>query len=201
MDKCSYLKCSLILVAAFACACDESEKKAADSRQASNHGATPDVGVGRPGIEVADLSMIEISDGGDLVQVDAVLQQEPPCTDGLSRINGECVETQCEPASQTCREGNLYVCSDDGDSLEPPMSGGCGDRTCVEGACRPIKHNIMVLFDTSESMNSCVTDANQSYVDCCGGDCPGEWPICETAERPMSRLGYSKRVLQRFAKR
>ncbi|MGC6417653.1 MAG: EB domain-containing protein [Bradymonadia bacterium] len=198
MDKCSYLKCSLILVAAFACACDESEKKAADSRQASNHGATPDVGVGRPGIEVADLSMIEVSDAGDLVQVDAVLQQEPPCPDGLSRINGECVETQCEPASQTCREGNLYVCADDGDSLEPPMSGGCGDRTCVEGACRPIKHNIMVLFDTSESMNSCVTDENQSYVDCCGGDCPGEWPICETAERPLSRLGYSKRVLQRF---
>ena len=97
MDKCSYLKCSLILVAAFACACDESEKNQLilDRRQiTARHQMW---GVGRPGIEVADLSMIEISDAGDLVQVDAVLQQEPPCPDGLSRINGECVETQCEP--------------------------------------------------------------------------------------------------------
>ena len=58
----------------------------------------------------------------------------------------------------------------------------------ARGECRPIKHNVLVLFDTSESMNSCVTEDNQTYTDCCNGDCPGEWPVCEVADRPLSRL-------------
>ncbi|MEE2644601.1 MAG: EB domain-containing protein [Myxococcota bacterium] len=119
-----------------------------------------------------------------------------PCPPGESLVAGACAPVLCEPSAPTCLGGELYQCDPSGTAVMPAL-GGCQDRTCIEGECRPIKHNVMILFDTSESMNSCVNESD-SYVDCCGDVCPEPWPVCETRENPLSRLGHSKMLFQRF---
>ena len=121
-----------------------------------------------------------------------------PCAEGQAFLNGDCIPMICEPSATVCQEGEPYQCDPTGTSILSTPPGSCRGRTCIEGNCRPIKHNVVILFDTSESMNSCVNDPNESYVDCCGGACPEPWPICERAENPLSRLGHSKRLFQRF---
>ena len=120
------------------------------------------------------------------------------CPAGQASIEGQCELVMCEPNAPVCRAGELYTCADDGQSLDRPRQDACFGRTCIEGDCRPIKHNVAVLFDTSVSMNRCVQDSRNSYEECCNGRCPGEWPICETESDPLSRLGYSKRAFQQF---
>ena len=133
-------------------------------------------------------SVTEMDGGNDL----------PECPLGQAMVNGNCESVMCEPNAPVCVGGERYTCASDGQSVEPSTGDRCGGRTCIEGSCRPIKHNVVVLFDTSSSMNTCMQDDNNSYTECCGGTCPGEWPICETANAPLSRLGYSKRVFQQF---
>jgi len=47
-------------------------------------------------------------------------------------------------------------------------------------------------------MNACVEESGRFYGDCCGDECPQPWPMCETSDVPLSRLGHSKAVFQRF---
>ena len=123
---------------------------------------------------------------------------DPVCPEGETLLSGTCVPMVCEPSAGVCQEGQLFQCDPTGTSILSTAPDSCRGRTCIEGACRPIKHNVVILFDTSESMNSCATDERNDYLDCCGGVCPSPWPICETADQPLSRLGYSKAIFQEF---
>lgn len=135
--------------------------------------------------------------GGDPVE-DEVTDEPPACPEGQALVGDVCVDLVCEPNENVCREGELYVCNGSGTEVVPAPSGMCPGRTCIEGECRPIKHNVVLLFDTSSSMNSCVDNSGDSYYDCCGADCPAEWPVCETQDNPLSRLGHSKALFQSF---
>ena len=120
------------------------------------------------------------------------------CPVGQIRVDGECISQVCEPGEVVCQEGDLYRCDENGTRVARSEADTCAGRACIEGECRPIKHNVVILFDTSSSMNTCVDDSGDSYTDCCGNQCPDPWPICETSEAPLSRLGHSKSVFQRF---
>ena len=74
-----------------------------------------------------------------------------------------CVPLVCEPSANVCQGGALYQCNEMGTALRETAVDSCRGRVCIEGECRPIKHNVAILFDTSESMNSCAVDSNSSY--------------------------------------
>ncbi len=119
-----------------------------------------------------------------------------PCPAGEGCMDGECGPVICDPGTLTCEEGMMLQCHTSGTMQIPtPCS---GDKQCIQGACRPILHNVILLFDTSASMNECVDDEDSWYTDCCPGGCPAEWPVCETYENPLSKLGYSKAVYKDF---
>lgn len=129
---------------------------------------------------------------------DALSFQTQACPAGEACSNGLCAKLVCTPGTQTCSEGKMVTCNTSGTSqavLPCPEN-----RQCLAGQCRPILHNVVILFDTSSSMNDCIDQDLQPYYDCCPAGCPEEWPVCETYQNPLSKLGYSKRVFQDFFK-
>ena len=120
------------------------------------------------------------------------------CPEGEVRLSGSCVPALCEPDAPLCQGGELFMCDPTGTSILSTLGDSCRGRTCIDGDCRPIKHNVVLLFDTSSSMNSCVSDPNRSFEDCCGGVCSSPWPTCEDPASPQSRLAQSKVLFQQF---
>ena len=117
------------------------------------------------------------------------------CGPGRTCVEGACREDVCEPGLR-CREGVAYECNESGTHEERTLCPG--GRSCIEGECRPILHNVLLLFDTSFSMNQCADGSGDDYLDCCDNGCPQEWPICETADNPLSKLGMSKALFAEF---
>jgi hypothetical protein len=130
-----------------------------------------------------------------LCAADGRSYQRTPCGEGTACVEGDCAPVQCTPG-RSCEGGLRLDC--DGTGTQKTVFECPGKEQCIEGDCRPILHNVVLLFDTSSSMNACVDDENKDYVDCCPAGCPEEWPVCETFEAPLSKLGVSKKVFKEF---
>jgi len=102
---------------------------------------------------------------------------------------GECVPVVCEPETTRCEQYKIQECTPNGAGWVtfdcPP------GQSCRKGECAPIRNNLLVVFDTSGSMND--------PVDCICPDvgCPAKpFPECEVAECPRTRIGLSKLVFR-----
>lgn len=120
-----------------------------------------------------------------------------PCAEEELCHEGACEPQLCDPSEGlVCEAGQAYQCDPSGTHL---VGVQCpGGRTCIEGECRPILHNVMLLFDTSYSMNDCADGSQPDLDECCPAGCIEPWPVCETAQAPVTKLGASKAVFTNF---
>ena len=198
---CIWASLIIYTISVLSIACDDSNNRNSDSSNNFSDQSTPlnsDQGLADQG-----LTDQELTDQDPLTMMNDMMSSmsmmdASVCPEGEAWLAGACVPVVCEPSAQVCRGGALFQCNEMGTALRETPVDSCRGRTCIEGECRPIKHNVAILFDTSESMNKCVANSNGSYVDCCGGDCPAPWPVCETADNPLSRIGHSKKIFNDF---
>jgi hypothetical protein len=121
-----------------------------------------------------------------------------PCDAGETCIGGSCTTLQCEPGKKECVKGQILECTEDGQLIQkacPPS------QECEAGACIPMRQRVLVIFDTSGSMNA--DPEIQNYPDLCqsGGaedKCIEPWPVCDPASNPFTVLGVSKKVFNQF---
>ena len=119
------------------------------------------------------------------------------CPRGGACLAGACVDPVCDPNAIFCREGERFRCRPDGTTFDPqPCADGfvcIGDAECVDA-----QPNVVVLVDTSTSMNLLVDRAGYAR-DCLGEGCPPwSFPQCEDPASPVTRLGRVKQALRRL---
>ncbi len=118
-----------------------------------------------------------------------------PCADGEVCELGQCKSPSCDPgAPPICDEtGQRVRCNSLGTALVPlPCPAGTG---CLEGECAPAQPNVLLLVDTSLSMNAVVEKGVWPW-DCTGAGCPAwEYPNCDNPLAPATRLGRVKQAL------
>jgi hypothetical protein len=119
-----------------------------------------------------------------------------PCPESEACYLGECVATVCSPDDlPTCEDGDVKSCNSLGTAyILTPCPGGKG---CQGGACVAIEPNVILIMDTSGSMNW-INDQGIMPDECEGADCPPwSWPAaCDDPEEPVTRLGKAKKALQ-----
>ncbi len=123
--------------------------------------------------------------------VDETCENEMVCAVGV------CSEVICTPGEATCEGGKLVKCDPKGVAwVTIPCPPGQG---CFKESCEPLRHNLLLIFDTSGSMASI---GFMDQVPCiCGNQaqCPAKpFPYCEDSACPMSKLGLSKHVFNKF---
>ena len=117
-----------------------------------------------------------------------------PCFPGQVCSGGECVDPICEPnALGGCSGTDWLACNSLGTEW---VSYACPlDAPCQTGECRPVEPNVLLLIDTSGSMN---WRPNGDPVEPCNvGECEATWtfPICDNPQTPITRLGLVKQAL------
>ena len=120
-----------------------------------------------------------------------------PCDDGTVCFVGQCVPTICVPGSDpSCKDGQIQTCNAFGTDWNlVPCPPGTG---CSDGKCEALEANVILLLDTSGSMNF-VDEKGASAAACEGEGCPSwEWPECDSADKPQTRMGRTKHVLQQL---
>lgn len=119
------------------------------------------------------------------------------CAEGQTCFAGACVENECTPpGTQTCEKFQLKICQDDGTLLTHDCPLG---QECVGEACEPMRHRVLVVFDTSGSMNW--FPGTNTWITACGVDqdecCLEPWPACEV-KPACTVLGKSKEAFTKF---
>lgn len=101
----------------------------------------------------------------------------------------------CTPGEVLGCEGGLALRCDATGVGASTTPCGPGDA-CQEGACRPIEGTLVLLVDTSGSMNRVVA-RDTSAGRCQGEGCP-PWifPYCDESEAPKTRIGGVKRAIR-----
>lgn len=118
---------------------------------------------------------------------------EQPCASGQVCQAGQCLDPLCQPNEKGgCLGPDMAVCNSIGtDWVAVPCPGG---ESCSGGVCRPTPPNIMMLVDTSGSMNSLEDDTTPDL--CWFGDCPPwTYPDCDNGPEPKTRLGKVKAAI------
>ncbi len=118
-----------------------------------------------------------------------------PCPAGQTCAGGSCVPFVCTPGSETCDQLQVRRCDAGGagSTLHPcPPGSFCPGG---EDACVLVRHRLLILFDTSGSMDR-YPGTNTLVIECREENmtCPPSWPVCETKEEPLSVLSLSKVV-------
>ena len=117
-----------------------------------------------------------------------------PCFPGQVCSGGECVDPVCEPnALGGCNGTGWLACNSLGTEW---VTYACPlNSPCQDGACRPVEPNVLLVIDTSGSMN---WKTNGDILEpCTGTDCEANWlfPICDNPQEPVTRLGRVKEAL------
>jgi hypothetical protein len=117
-----------------------------------------------------------------------------PCEGDRLCFLGECIVPVCDPEDPpVCEDGKRKVCNSQGvgyNYLPCP-----GKTFCVDGECEAIEPNVILILDTSGSMNA-IDNAGTLPDECEGADCPSwDWPNCDNAPNPQTRLGKMKAAL------
>ncbi len=117
-----------------------------------------------------------------------------PCEGDWVCYLGLCQAPVCSPDDPpTCEDGQQKVCNSIGTGWTLlPCPGGSG---CLGGNCVPVEPNVILLMDTSGSMNWFNAEQQTPY-ECEGEGCPPwTWPQCDDQEQPQTRLGKAKKAL------
>ncbi len=111
------------------------------------------------------------------------------CGEGMTCHAGECVPVVCEPEATQCDGHLIQECAPTGAGwitfFCPP------GKACLEGECVAVKNNLLVVFDTSGSMDDpveCICPVS--------GCAEKPFPQCEDAECPATRIGLAKLVFR-----
>lgn len=118
-----------------------------------------------------------------------------PCPGAEICYLGVCEEPTCTPNEVVgCDGGQLEVCNSVGNELLLiPCPGG---SACLDGECVDAEPNVILLMDTSGSMNW-VNEQGGSLAECEGDGCASwAWPSCDDPVFPQTRLGKAKLALQ-----
>ncbi len=184
------MRSSLLIVGlafGLAAGCDSSERSSAP-------------GAGQDGADGGD----EAPGGGE-GEADPFVRQgegEPPCPEGTRSADGECHPSQGEGEGE---DGTGDGQGGEGEREPPPVEGGEGEGEGEpppveggegEGEGEPARANVVLLVDTSGSMNALIADGTDP-ADCVGDACPAwEFPACDDPQAPQTRLGRAKVALQ-----
>lgn len=128
-----------------------------------------------------------------------------------------CQPAVCEAARSWCTEdGRVERCNGWGTAVETQV---CSPGfACYQGGCEPIRHNVLLVFDTSGSMNSYIHyQGTPGQCEVSGLPCLKPFPECDPAETPLTLItrakaifsqvldtligGFSQFALQRFPQR
>ena len=139
---------------------------------------------------------------GDVVQVcrgDGKGYFLIPCGDGETCHEGVCVSQECTPGTTTCEKYQLKKCLPNGTMITTDCGPG---QECSEDACVQMRHRVLVIFDTSGSMEQ--LPGTNTWPEMCGvsedPNCLEAWPNCESPLSPVTKLGHSKVVFGDFFK-
>ena len=103
--------------------------------------------------------------------------------------SGECFTRACLPNARWCDRGVLSRCDETGQFVEStPCQLGLD---CIAAQCLPAQPFVLVLFDTSDSMNWTPTDDFADPADT-------TYPACDDAAAPKTRVGLSKAAFRKL---
>ena len=115
-----------------------------------------------------------------------------PCPEGQLCIGGACTDADCLPGTTSCVQHQVKKCLPNHTAAVVPCPPA---QECREGACHPMRQRVLVVFDTSGSMNWIA--GTNTPLKMCGGDvggaCLKPWPACEVEQDPkVTTLGKFK---------
>ncbi|MDP6943520.1 MAG: hypothetical protein QF464_05170 [Myxococcota bacterium] len=116
------------------------------------------------------------------------------CFTGQVCWGGVCVDPICTPSSLGgCQGTDWLACNALGTewvAYPCPL-----DAPCQSGECRPVEPNVLMVIDTSGSMNW--TPDGDQVSTCLDADCEATWffPTCDNPLTPITRLGKVKAAL------
>ena len=120
------------------------------------------------------------------------------CQPGQVCYGGVCWDPICQPGTEggCSADGQLLKCNSLGtDWVAYPCPAG---QACSAGECRSVPPNIVMLIDTSGSMNW--LDDESAPDSCWGAGCPPwDFPDCDDPANPKTRLGKVKKALTAVA--
>jgi len=174
-------------------ACDEAVRRPADPDASTPERALPrDSALLEPTSDAVPFIDAQPSDTNPL---DAGSEDATASADGGAPVSD--VSFACDPAAALfCSAGQRFRCDPaTGDVVSEPC--GLGEA-CVGGQCVGVQGNVLLLVDTSTSMNAVV--GRDIYArDCAGAGCPAwTWPSCDDPATPATRIARVKVALQRL---
>jgi hypothetical protein len=114
----------------------------------------------------------------------------------LGTTAAECQPIVCEPDFATCVSGGVRRFCNSYGTVETEETCQPG-RACYEGRCEFIRHNVLLVFDTSGSMYDYV-DPNLigSPIQCeqNGTPCLEPFPTCDSRTNPLTLFNLSKKI-------
>jgi len=120
------------------------------------------------------------------------------CDQGFQCEVGACEPVVCEPGITDCQNGHKVTCNSLGTRWVPVP---CPETdVCKDGECVFVQPNILLLVDTSYSMNR-VIGSDETPATCTGdeGCPPWTYPSCDDPADPATRLGVVKEILDELA--
>ena len=111
-------------------------------------------------------------------------------------ISAECRPKVCEPGFSTCASGGKVSRCDASGTLLTEETCVAG-RACYSGSCEPVRHNVVLVFDTSGSMWFYLDRSYSGTPFTCQANqtpCMRDFPLCDDPADPLTLLTLSKRV-------
>ncbi len=120
-----------------------------------------------------------------------------PCPDGTacraSAFDATCEPIVCEAGKTACAAGVETTCDATGTvETDKPCPSG---HACYGDRCQPIRHNVLVVFDTSGSMTNYIHHPGSATA--CqrsGTPCISAYPACDDPDEPLMLITLAKRV-------
>ena len=112
----------------------------------------------------------------------------------------QCIEQVCEPLESRCANPlNSETCNGSGTAwLTSPCFAG---KACYEGACEKVRHNVLIIFDTSGSMHQYIDmGVYPEFCEDVGLPCLAPWPDCDNPEQPLTAMTLAKEVFRQEIK-
>lgn len=122
-----------------------------------------------------------------------------PCPNGFACVAASpseagCVEKICSPTESVCLDAlTSHRCNATGTDWETQTC--FAGKACYEGLCEKLRHNVLLIFDTSGSMFQYIDSA--AYPNQCETldlPCLAPWPLCDDGDAPLTAMTLAKKV-------
>ncbi len=179
----------------------ESDTGVSDTAEGAADATTADTATAGPTDTSGSGLDVGGSDAGGVPQPDTAAPSDASPPDAGSAdagTGGGGSGIACDPARATfCANGSRFRCDPDTRvSVSDPCAPG---EACVgQGQCIGVQANVLLLVDTSTSMNA-IVGRNIFPRDCLSVGCPvWGWPQCDDPANPQTRIARVKVALQRI---